>query len=76
MNYSLLEQHLDGSWWYHGNTFATRAEAEAFSARWIWWDKGRPKTILEHERPLPKKTLSTHDFKTFKEVGGINACQL
>ena len=27
--YSLLEQHKDGSWWYHpGDTFETEAEVE------------------------------------------------
>ena len=70
MFYSLLEQHIDGKWWYHRKTFTTRAEAEEMLPRWIWWDPDRPKKIIEHETPLPAATLYTTDCRTFRDVSG------
>lgn len=64
--YSLLEQHTNGAWWYHGNTYTSREEAEERFKTWIWWDKERPKKILEHTSSLPKETMVTYDFKRFR----------
>lgn len=64
--YSLLEQHTNGAWWYHKLTFTSREEAEEYFKDWIWWDKNRPKKILEHTSSLPKKTMVTYDFKRFR----------
>lgn len=68
MNYSLFEQHKDGTWWYHCNTFTTRHAAEKYMKEWIWWDGERRKTIFEHEKPFPQETLWTCDFKNFFRI--------
>jgi len=70
MKYSLLEQHNDGSWWYHGNTFDTWGEADDYRRRWIWWDEKRNKQIIGHDDDLPKETLYTYDLNHFYTVGG------
>ncbi len=63
--YTLLEQHTNGAWWYHGQTFTTVKEAADYWDRWIWWDEKRPKMILSHTSPLPRETMVTFDLKTF-----------
>ena len=65
--YSLLEQHTNGAWWYHKMTYTTKEEAEERFKTWIWWDKERPKIILEHTSSLPKETMVTYDFKRFRD---------
>lgn len=70
--FSALEQHTDGAWWYHGNTFDTKEEAETFVSKWIWWDQDRPKMIFEHEKALPdSRSLCTRNFIEFSNVGGM-----
>lgn len=76
MNYSLFEQHNDGSWWYHRHTFTNRSDAEDYMAKWIWWDKTRPKTIYEHKKPFPQETLWTRDFKDFCRIGDPTPIEL
>lgn len=74
--YSVLEKHKDGSWWYHGHTFPTWGEADAYRKQWIWWDKDRPKTVIGHDDPLPELTLSTGDLRDFRSVGGPTVCTI
>lgn len=64
--YSLLEQHIDGSWWYHpGDTFETEEEVEqCFQRIYGHWSP-------EHAEPLCQDYATcTFDFKVF-EFGGI-----
>lgn len=71
--YSLLEQHKDGSWWYHpGDTFETEAEVEqCFQETFGTYDPGRPHRAFEHDEPLFQEySTCTRDFKTF-EFGGM-----
>ena len=61
MLYSVLEQHADGSWWYHpGFTRETRAEAELKSAHSIWWDLERPRShrTTRSARPTSRTSAS------------------
>ena len=73
MMYSLIEQHKNGSWWYHpGHTFATREEAEECFKRSFWWDLDRPHDIIEHDEPLFQEySTYTTDGKTFGFCGDI-----
>lgn len=71
MLYSCLERHVGGSYWYHGDTFQTREQAETFIAEWIPWDPDREKRIIEHEKLLPNETCYTFDFHTFESFGII-----
>lgn len=66
MLYSAIERHIDGGWWYHGDTFENREEAEQFLLEWIWWDKDRPKRIYEHLTPFPLKTMVSYDLRKFR----------
>lgn len=66
--YSALEQHRDGSWWYHGRTFYNLTNAKEYLDATFWWDEERPQVIIEHEEELPRMTLWTGDCKTFKQV--------
>lgn len=72
--YSLLEQHKDGSWWYHpGDTFDTRmAVYERFHSR-FWWDPERPHKVFEHDKPLFQEysTCTTDGGETFRFAGAI-----
>lgn len=69
--YSLLEQHNDGSWWYHRNTYTSRQEAEEALKRFCWFDEERKKMILEHNTEIPNIGLSlyTRDLKHFYRGG-------
>ena len=71
--FSVLEQHVDGSWWYHpGLTYATKEEAEQGFLEHFWWDKGRPHMIFEHTEPLCQEiSTCTRNFKTFDFQGLI-----
>jgi hypothetical protein len=75
-HYTVLEQHVDGSWWHHGKTFDTWGEAHDFMRKWIWWDEKRNKQIVGHDDPLPDETLYTYDFIHFYHVGGPVACEV
>lgn len=75
--FSCLEFHHPESWWYHGDTFGTREEAEAFLEKWIPWDDDRSKRIFIHSRPFPPfedwDTLHayyTTNLLTFYRPGG------
>lgn len=70
--FSLLEQHIDGAWWYHpGTTFDTPEEVEDAFKRRFWWDLSRPHMFFEHSKPLFQTyPTCTRDFKTF-EFGGV-----
>ena len=70
--YSLLEQHNDGSWWYHpGCTTDKKEEAEELFRKMFWWDLDRPHTVIEHKLPLPQDiSRCTRDFKTYDFAGG------
>lgn len=73
MIYSVLEQHIDGAWWYHpGYSYDTeekaKQEADAFSKRF----DNRPTMVFSHEAPLPQKhSTCTRNFKTFGIAGGV-----
>ena len=71
MLYSLLEQHKDGSWWYHpGSTFNTPEEAEEHFAKEFQFDPLRPHKVFKHEEPMFQEySTSTFDFIKF-DFGG------
>ena len=71
MLYSALEQHCDGSWWFHGDTFTSREEAGRFLPGWIGWDENRHKKIFYHEKPLPREECYTIDDGETFEFAGI-----
>lgn len=71
--YSLLEQHVDGSWWYHpGYTFETEEEVEqCFQQAYGHWAPDRPHRTFKHDEPLFQEySTCTCDFKVF-EFGGM-----
>ena len=69
--YSVLEQHNDGSWWYHPKfTHDTEKDAEEYFKKAFWWDLDRPHKIVEHTKPFPQKTISSFDCVHFG-FGGI-----
>jgi hypothetical protein len=71
--FSLLEQHIDESWWYHpGDTFETETEVEQrFQEEFGTYDPERPHMAFEHNEPLCQdQSTCTFDFKTF-EFGGM-----
>lgn len=71
--YSLLEQHRDGSWWYHpGYTFETEEEVEqCFQKEFGHFAPNRPHRAFKHDEPLLQDySTCTFDFKVF-EFGGI-----
>lgn len=65
--YSLLEQHTNGAWWYHRNTFTSRKEAEEYFKIWLTGDfiQKRPRMILEHTDSIPDETMVTDDLRRF-----------
>lgn len=71
--YSLLEQHNDGTWWYHpGMTYDTPEEVEEGFRASFWWDIDRPHRAFEHKKPLPQEYATyTRDFKSFENCGAI-----
>lgn len=72
--YDFVEQHLDGSWWYHGgwkdNNFDTRQEAETNFKERFWWDLERPFRILKHMSKFPDVLLVSKDLKVFRDLSG------
>ena len=73
--YSVLEQHTDGSWWYHpGNTFETQEEAA--SEGWDHYGSGcyltpRPYKVIEHTKPFPQDLdRCSFDCVHFNFAGG------
>lgn len=72
MIYSLLEQHYDGSWWYHkGASYDTLDRALIAIPNYIKWDETRGKVIFCHDEPLPQRSCYTFDFKNFAFCGQI-----
>lgn len=72
MYYSLFEQHYNGTWWYHGESYTTKEAAEKdLREVFIYWDKDRPKRIFEHRMKFSGETLSTDDFIDFCDFGGM-----
>lgn len=72
--YSLLEQHNDGSWWYHpGDTFDTEAEVEeCFRETFGHFDPDRPHMAFNHQEPMfQEHATCTTDFNTFEFFGVI-----
>ena len=72
--FSLLEQHKDGSWWYHpGDTFDTEAEVEQrFQETFGRFAPDRPHMAFEHTEPMCQELATcTFDFKTFHFGGKI-----
>lgn len=72
MLYSLIEQHKDGSWWYHpGDTFNTPEEVEACFKESYWQDLERPHMVFEHEEPMYQEhSTCSFDLKKF-DFGGF-----
>ena len=75
--FSILEQHKDGSWWYHpGNTFETQEEAA--SEGWDHYGSGcyltpRNYRIIEHQKPFPQDMARcSFDCVHFNLAGGWN----
>ena len=70
--YSLLEQHKDGSWWYHpGDTFETEEEVEQRYQETFGLYDPRPHRVFKHDEPLCQDyATDTFDFKVF-EFGGM-----
>ena len=70
--YSVLEEHVGPSWWYHKNwTFDTREKAEEFAKKFSESFNNRPTMIYEHDKPLPNETLEYLDNNTFGFAGLI-----
>lgn len=73
--FSVLEQHVDGSWWYHPKeTNNTREEAEAMGAKLYASGKylqPRPYKIIEHDKPFPQDmSRCSFDCVHFDYAGG------
>lgn len=71
MFYSVLEQHIDGSWWYHPwcPSFDNKEEAEACAEK-RWPD--RPHMVFEHEKPMfDRWSTCTFDFQRFSCAGEV-----
>jgi len=70
--YSFLEQHNDGSWWYHpGCTYETEGKAKQGFKKMFWWDLDRPHKIISHSIPFPQDiSRCTFDMVHFNFAGG------
>lgn len=71
MYYSVVEQHIDGSWWYHRRTFETKEEALEYAQGALDWRDSR-QIVFEHSNKLPDETLWTRDFEEFLWVGSYD----
>ena len=75
MIYSVLEQHIDGSMWYHpGWSFDSNESAvnfiQAKKQQDFWSD--RYMEIFTHDKPLPQdRSTHTIDGVNFHEVSGF-----
>lgn len=72
--FSLLEQHKDGSWWYHpGCTFNTPEEVEECFKDEFKMHPDRPHMCFKHDEPMFQEFATyTNDFKTFHFLGIIH----
>lgn len=72
--YDFVEQHFDGSWFYHGawedNNHSTREEAEKNFKIRLWWDPERPYRIVKHKNKFPNVLLISKDLKVFTDLCG------
>ena len=73
--FSILEQHNDGSWWYHiGKTYDTRDEAETKGHELFGGEsflKPRPYKVIEHTKPFPQDMARcSFDCVHFHFAGG------
>lgn len=68
MYYSVVEQHIDGSWWYHRKTFETKEEALEYAQGALDWRDSR-QIVFKHSKKLPDDTLWTRNFQDFYWVG-------
>lgn len=70
--YSVLEQHIDNSWWYHiGWTFNSKEEAETFAKDFSERFDDRPTRIYEHDEPLINESMEYLESDTFGFSGLI-----
>lgn len=70
MIYSVLEQHIDGSWWFHiGASSNTIEAAEKWATDRPWMLETRPMCIVKHLFPFPQKTLFSYSLDGFYEIG-------
>lgn len=65
--FSVLEQHLDGAWWYHPSYSFTSEKAARIAAQRFADDvfEPRPAMIVTHVSEFPKKS-----FMTFEPISG------
>lgn len=75
--FSILEQHKDGSWWYHpGDTFGTWDKADAEAEKLYWSGKHlapRPYKVIEHTKPFPQDLdRCSFDCVHFNFAGGYH----
>ena len=75
--FSILEQHSNGSWWYHpGDTFGTQEEAAIEG--WNVYGSGacltpRDYKIIEHQKPFPQDMARcSFDCVHFDFAGGYH----
>ena len=68
MYYSVVEQHVYGSWWYHRKTFETKEEALEYAQGALDWRDSR-QIVFEHSTKLPDETLWTRNFQDFYWAG-------
>lgn len=68
MTYSILEQHLDGSWWYHPG-FSADTIAAACEKPSSWMLETRPVVVVEHFNQFPQMTLHSFDMDKFCLTG-------
>ena len=68
MYYSIVEQHVDGSWWYHRKTFETKEEALEYAQGALDWRDSR-QIVFKHSKKLPDETLWTRNFQDFYWAG-------
>lgn len=56
----IVEQHIDGAWWFHPATgyYASREEAEEGFLKWFWYDKKRTHQILGIQEKFPEGHIS------------------
>lgn len=69
--FSVLEQHIDGSWWYHpGYSFHTEEEAKQRAEEFSKNHDNRITKVFEHTEPMFQKySTCTRDFEIFEFQG-------
>ena len=71
--FSILEEHIDGSMWYHPDWSFEHEEAainflQAKKQQDYWSD--RYMEIFIHSQPLPQKSVWTRDGIDFHDISG------